>query len=118
VRVVDEVLLSIMSSCNALRYLYLIACRKLIDLRASHSQLVGLEVHYCRRLRSVSIHAEKMESFSYKGRRSVDIEYECAPVLWELSAYFAVPKHALDFLDKFPNKLKMLTLQFPSRSQV
>jgi hypothetical protein len=118
VRVVDEVLLSIMSSCNALRYLYLIACRKLIDLRASHAQLVGLEVNYCRRLRSISIHAEKMESFSYKGRRSVDIEYECAPVLCELSVYFAVPKHALDFLDKFPNKLKMLTMQFPSRSQV
>jgi hypothetical protein len=117
VRVVDEVLLSIMSSCNALCYLYLRACHELIDLRVSDAQLVDLEVHYCRRLRSISIHAEKLESFSYKGRR-VDIEYECVPVLNKLSAYFGSLKHTLDFLDKFPNKLKMLTLQFTSRWQV
>jgi hypothetical protein len=117
VRVVDEVLLSIMSSCNALRYFYLIGCHKLIDLRVSHGQLVVLEVVSCGRLRSISIHAEKLESFSYNGRR-VDIEYECVPVLSELGSYFGSLKHTLDLLDKFPNKLKKLTLHFPSRSQV
>lgn len=117
VRVVDEVLLSIMSSCNALRYLCLRACRKLIDLRAYHAYLVDLEVHDCRRLRSISIDAEKLESLAYRGQR-VDIQYVCAPVLSKLSAYFVSLKHTSDFLDKFPNKLKMLTFQFSSRSQV
>ncbi|KAG0541611.1 hypothetical protein BDA96_02G031700 [Sorghum bicolor] len=117
VRVVDEVLLSIMSSCNALCYLYLRSCHKLIDLRVSHAQLVNLEVYSCGRLRNISIHAEKLESFSYKGRR-VDIEYECVPVLSKLGAYFGILKHTLDLLDNFPNKLKVLTLHFPSRCQV
>ncbi|XP_066398557.1 F-box protein At5g03100-like isoform X2 [Miscanthus floridulus] len=117
VRMVDEVLLSIMSSCNALHNLYLRACHKLIDLRASRAQLVNLEVHWCQRLRSISIHAEKMESFSYTSRRA-DIEFECAPVLCELTACFrGMWHHTLALLDKFPNKLKMLTLPCSSRLQ-
>jgi hypothetical protein len=119
VQVVDEVLLSIMSSCNALRNLYLRSCDKLIDLRASHAQLLNFEVHHCMGLRTISIHAEKIERFSYKGRR-VHIEYECAPILCDLTAYYSGMwgSSPLDFLDRFPNKLKMLALQFVTRMQV
>jgi len=118
VQVVDEVLQSIISSCRALRWLHLGACDKLINLRTSHAELVGLGVYNCWRLLSISIHAEKLKRFLYMGGKLVNIEYECAPVLRELNALSQRGcEFPLDCIGVFP-KLKKLRLQFTSRSQV
>ncbi|XP_039793345.1 uncharacterized protein LOC120659318 isoform X3 [Panicum virgatum] len=118
VKVVDEVLQSIISSCRALRQLYLGRCHKLINLRTSHAELLALGVHNCRRLLSISIHAEKLKHFSYMGNKVVNIEYECAPVLCELNALFLHGgEFPLECIGVCP-ELKTLRLQFPSRLQV
>ncbi|TVU41138.1 hypothetical protein EJB05_14634 [Eragrostis curvula] len=117
VRAVDEDILNIMSSCHALRYLYLIRCDKLIYLRISHAQLVAVEVYKCSRVRSISVRTEKLESFSYMGRQ-MHIEYECAPVILDLSAYFVYGyKFPSVCLGAFP-KLEILRLQFPHISRI
>ena len=87
VSVVDSVVLNIMSSCRVLRQFSLQRCHQLISMRTSHAELVYLEVRNCKSLISISIHAERLECFSYKGHK-VDIEYECAPILHRLHVFF------------------------------
>ncbi|RCV09450.1 hypothetical protein SETIT_2G029700v2 [Setaria italica] len=117
VSVVDSVVLNIMSSCCALRRFGLQRCHRLINMRFAHAKLVDLVVLGCKGLISISIHAEKLKYFSYKGHK-VDIEYECTPVLHKLRAFFVKNNECpLDFLGHLPN-LTALTLQFPTCLQV
>ncbi|KAL6880245.1 hypothetical protein ACP4OV_011810 [Aristida adscensionis] len=117
VSVVDAVVLNIMSTCRALQFLHLRECHQLINLRTCHAQLVWMEVHDCNSLTSISVHAEKLESFSYLGHKA-DIDYEYAPVLWKLRAHFLKNNECpLDCIGAVP-KLQTLALQFPSHLQV
>jgi len=117
VSVVDSVVLNIMSSCRALHHFSLQRCHQLITMRTSHAELVYLEVRNCKSLISISIHAERLECFSYKGHK-VGIEYECAPILHRLHVFFVKNNECpLDFLGALP-KLRSLTVQFPTCLQV
>jgi len=117
VAVVDAVVLNIMSSCSALRLMGLRKCHQLINLRASHPQLLCMEVYDCKSLISISIHAEKLVDFSYKGHK-VDVQYEYAPVVHSLSAHFVKKNECPLECIGAHFKLRSLTLQFPSRLQV
>ncbi|OQU88423.1 hypothetical protein SORBI_3002G031500 [Sorghum bicolor] len=112
-----HVVLNIMSSCSALRLMGLRKCHQLINLRASHPQLLCMEVYDCKSLISISIHAEKLVDFSYKGHK-VDVQYEYAPVVHSLSAHFVKKNECPLECIGAHFKLRSLTLQFPSRLQV
>ncbi|TVU41140.1 hypothetical protein EJB05_14636 [Eragrostis curvula] len=117
VSVVDSVVQNIMSCCCALRHLSLRRCHQLINVRTSHAKLVHLEFLLCTRLVSISIHAEKLRTFSYKGRK-INIDYECAPVLSNLCVLFVKASECpLYFIGALP-KLRTVILQFPSPVEV
>ncbi|KAL6880244.1 hypothetical protein ACP4OV_011809 [Aristida adscensionis] len=117
VRLTDDDVQSIISSCHALHHLYLKRCHELMNPRISHSQLVSLEVCRCWRLMSIRIYAENLRRFTYMGHL-VDIEYECAPFLCELNAFFvSADECPLDCIVALP-PLQRLSLQFASRFQI
>lgn len=117
VSVVDAVVLNIMSSCSALRLLALSKCHQLINLRVSHAQLLRMGVNDCKCLISISIHAEKLQDFSYKGHK-VDVQYKYVPVVHRLGAHFVKKNECPLECIGAHSKLRSLTLQFPSRLQV
>ncbi|KAL6880242.1 hypothetical protein ACP4OV_011807 [Aristida adscensionis] len=114
VSVADSVLLNIMSCCRALRRLALTRCHQLTNVRTFHAKLVELEVYDCKSLIGISIHAEKLKRFSYKGHK-IDVQYEYAPVLLKLRALFVKNNECpFDLMGALPT-LRSLILQFPSR---